>query len=178
VSCMVRDSRDEDLAQVESIYRFHVLHGLASFEEQPPPLEEIKRRRRDVLARGLPHLVAEAHGEVVGYAYATPYRVRSAYRFTLEDSVYVDQRQTRRGIGRALLGELVRRCERGPCRQMIAIIGDSDNTPSIALHQSFGFRRVGHLQAVGFKFGRWIDSVLMQRALGAGDQSKAADTPT
>jgi L-amino acid N-acyltransferase YncA len=166
VSCVVRDSRAEDLAQVQSIYRFHVLHGLASFEEQPPSLEDITRRRRDVLARELPHLVAEANGEVVGYGYAAPYRDRSAYRFTLEDSVYVDHRQTRRGIGRALLDELVRRCERGPWRQMIAIIGDSDNIPSIALHQRLGFRRVGHLQGVGFKFGRWIDSVLMQRGLG------------
>src|SRR5262249_28085166 len=120
------------------------------------------------------HLVAEANDEVVGYAYAAPYRARSAYRFTIEDSVYVDHRRARRGIGRVLLGELIRRCETGPWRQMIAVIGDSDNAPSIALHQRLGFRHVGNLHAVGFKLGRWVESVLMQRALAAGDQS--ADT--
>ena len=174
MTCLIRDSHAKDLAQVHSIYRFHVLHGLASFEEQPPSIEDIERRRGDVLDRGLPHLVAEAYDEIVGYAYAAPYRTRSAYRFTIEDSVYVDHRRARCGIGRVLLGELIGRCESGPWRQMIAVIGDSDNTPSIALHQRLGFRRVGNLRAVGFKIGRWVDSVLMQRALAAGDQS--ADT--
>src|SRR5262249_5973127 len=150
--------------------------GLASFEERPPSVEEIRRRRYDALHRGLPHLVAELNGEVVGYAYAAPYRSRSAYRFTVEDSVYVDHRQPRHGIGRALLRELLRRCESGSWRQMIAVIGDSDNAASIALHQSLGFRLVGNLHAVGFKFGRWIDSVVMQRALGVGDRSLANET--
>src|SRR5262245_32324672 len=118
MTCIVRDSRDEDVARVQSIYSFHVLHGLASFEEQSPSIEEITRRRCDVLGRGLPYLIAEMDGEVAGYAYAAPYRSRSAYRFTIEDSVYVDHRWNRCGIGRALLGELIRRCEKGPFRQM------------------------------------------------------------
>jgi L-amino acid N-acyltransferase YncA len=176
MACLVRDSRDEDLAQVQSIYCFHVRRGLASFEEQPPSVEEMKRRRCDVLGRGLPYLIAQTSGEIAGYAYAAPYRFRSAYRFTIEDSVYVDQRHYRCGVGRALLGELIGRCEKGPFRQMIAVIGDSDNISSIALHQRLGFRRVGHLQAVGFKFGRWVDSVLMQRALNVGDRDLPAES--
>jgi L-amino acid N-acyltransferase YncA len=165
MSWLVRASRDEDVGSIQSIYAFHVLHGLASFEEQPPCVEEIGRRRIDVLERGLPYLVAVLDGKVVGYSYAAPYRARSAYRFTIENSVYVDHRLARHGIGRALLGELIDQCQRGEWRQMIAVIGDSDNVGSIRLHERLGFRLTGTLQAVGFKFGRWVDSVLMQRAL-------------
>ena len=166
-----RDSTDADLDEVRAIYSHHVLHGLASFEEIAPDLAELGSRRAAVLARGLPYLVAESDSRVVGYAYATPYRPRSAYRHSLEDSVYVRDGFAGRGIGAALLGELVERCSRGPWRQMIAVIGDSANEPSIALHRKLGFREAGTLDAVGFKFGRWVDSILMQRALGAGSRT-------
>lgn len=163
---LVRDAREEDMAEVAAIYAHHVLHGTASFEEEPPSLDEMQRRRADVLARGLPYLVAEIGGRVAGYSYATPYRARSAYRFTIENSVYVDHARPRSGIGRALLTELIARCERGEWRQMIAVIGGSGHAASIGLHASLGFRHVGTLDAVGFKFARWLDIVLMQRALG------------
>ena len=165
MTCVVRDSRAEDMAEVQMIYAHHVLHGAASFEEEPPALVEMQRRRAEVLGRGLPYLVAEIGGRVAGYSYASPYRARPAYRFTLENSVYVDRARPRAGIGRALLAALIGRCEAGDWRQMIAVIGDSANAASIGLHAELGFRHVGTLQAVGFKFGRWIDSVLMQRPL-------------
>ena len=164
----VRAAHATDMAAVQAIYAHHVLHGTASFEEEPPPLAEMQRRRADVLARGLPYLVAEIDGRIAGYSYATPYRARSAYRFSIENSVYVDHARHRSGIGRALLTELIARCERGDWRQMIAIIGDSGQAASIGLHASLGFRHIGTLQAVGLKFGRWLDTVLMQRALGPG----------
>lgn len=167
----IRDSRDADVAAIHRIYAFHVLHGLASFEEQPPRPDEMARRRDAVIAGGYPHLVAELDGEVAGYSYASAYRPRPAYRFTVENSVYVRDGMHGRGIGRALLGALIQRCEAGPWRQMIAVIGDTGNEPSIGLHAAFGFRRAGTLAAVGFKFGRWVDSVLMQRELGAGEAS-------
>ena len=165
---LVRDARDDDMGAVQAIYAHHVLHGTASFEEEPPPLAEMERRRGDVLARGLPYLVAEIDGRVAGYSYATPYRARSAYRFSIENSVYVDHARQRLGVGRTLLTELIARCERGDWRQMIAIIGDSAQAASIGLHASVGFRHVGTLQSVGIKFGHWLDTVLMQRALGQG----------
>jgi L-amino acid N-acyltransferase YncA len=153
---------------VHAIYRHHVLHGLASFEEEPPSVEEMCRRRAAVLDSALPYLVAETDGEIAGYCYAAPYRLRSAYRFTVEDSVYVDHRFTGRGIGTALLAALIVRCEASRWRQIIAVIGDSGNSASIALHRRLGFRAVGTLDAAGFKFGRWVDVVLMQRMLGEG----------
>lgn len=164
----VRHATDGDLAAVHAIYAHHVRAGFASFEEVPPDLDELARRRAAILAAGLPYLVAELDGRVVGYSYAGAYRSRSAYRFTVEDSVYVAPDSGRRGAGRALLGALVAACERGPWRQMIAIIGDSDNAASISLHRGLGFAMVGTLVAAGFKRGRWVDSVLMQRALGPG----------
>lgn len=167
----VRDSRPEDMEAVRTIYSHHVLTGLATFEEVPPDHQELVRRREDVLGRGLPYLVAELDGRVVGYAYAGPYRLRSAYRFAVEDSIYVDPSQVGRGVGRALLTALIDRTTAAGCRQMIAVIGDSGNAGSIGLHGSCGFQRVGVLRAVGFKFGRWVDSVLMQRPLGNGDAS-------
>lgn len=154
---------------VAGIYAKHVLHGLASFEEVPPPLDEIKSRRAGVLKLGLPYLVAELDGHVVGYSYATFYRARPAYRYTVEDSVYVADGLQGRGVGTALLAELIARCERGPWRQMLAVIGDSANAPSIALHRRMGFTSCGTLASVGFKLNRWVDSVFMQRALGPGD---------
>ncbi|HET6522565.1 MAG TPA: GNAT family N-acetyltransferase [Geminicoccaceae bacterium] len=163
----VRDATDADMEAVRRIYAHHVLHGLATFEEEPPSVEELRRRRADVLGRGLPYLVAEVDGAVVGYGYATPWRPRPAYRHTVENSVYVEAGREGRGIGRALLSALIARCEAGPWRQMVAVIGDSGNAPSIGLHRSLGFEHVGTLRRVGFKFGRWVDTVLMQRELGS-----------
>jgi L-amino acid N-acyltransferase YncA len=165
---LVRPSREADLAAITRIYAHHVLHGLASFEEVPPDEAELAARRRDVLEHGLPSLVAEQAGEIVGYCYAAPYRARSAYRFTIEDSVYIDAGHVGQGIGRALLSRLIDLCEQGPWRQMIAVIGDSQNHASIRLHKAEGFQIIGTHPAVGFKFGRWVDSVLMQRDLGEG----------
>jgi len=165
----VRDARDADMPVVQAIYAHHVLHGLATFEEVPPTVAELAERRASVLAQQLPYLVAELGGELVGYCYATSYRPRPAYRFTVEDSVYVADQLGGRGVGAALLGELIARCEAGRWRQMIAIIGDSENAGSIALHRRLGFAHIGTLRSVGFKLGRWVDSVVMQRALGPGD---------
>jgi phosphinothricin acetyltransferase len=167
----VRDSVVADIAAVERIYAEYVLTGLASFEIEPPSVDELLFRRATILGHGLPYLVAELDGRIVGYSYAAPYRSRPAYRFTIEDSVYVAAGFGGRGIGRALLAALIDRCETGPWRQMIAVIGDSGNAASIGLHSRLGFRHVGTLTAAGFKFGRWVDSVLMQRPLGAGDQT-------
>jgi L-amino acid N-acyltransferase YncA len=167
----VRPAKPDDLAAIHGIYAHHVLNGLASFEEQPPPAEELRRRYDDVTARGLPYLVADFGGIVGGYGYCSLYRSRSAYRYALEDSVYVRPDMQGRGVGAALLGELIRRCEGLDYRQLIAVIGDSANIASIALHASLGFLRVGTLRSAGFKFGRWVDSVIMQRPLGAGDAS-------
>lgn len=166
LACAVREAREEDMAAVQAIYAHHVLRGAASFEEEPPSVAEMTRRRGVVIEHGLPYLVAELDGAVVGYSYAMPYHARSAYRYTIEDSVYIDYRLTRAGIGRALLSSLIDRCAAGPWRQMIAVIGGSDNAASIALHASLGFRHAGTLRSTGFKFDRWIDSVLMQRSLG------------
>lgn len=168
---VVRNSTEADVPAVHRIYAYHVLHGLGSFEEEPPSAAELKRRRNDVVERGLPYFVADIDGTVVGYSYATLYRTRSAYRYTVEDSVYVDEGALRKGVGRALLSAVIARCEAGRWRQMIAVIGDSGNAASILLHASLGFRRVGTLQSVGFKMGRWADTVLMQRELGAGERS-------
>jgi phosphinothricin acetyltransferase len=172
---MIRPSREGDVAQIAAIYAYHVLHGLASFEEVPPDIDELASRRRDILARGLPYLVAEQSGRVLGYCYAGPYRTRSAYRFSLEDSIYIDQAEVGRGLGRALLATLLDRCVELGYRQMVAVIGGSETWPSIRLHAALGFTRVGLLPAVGFKFGSWVDIVLMQRALGPGETVPPAE---
>jgi phosphinothricin acetyltransferase len=172
---LIRFSTEADVPEIAAIYGHHVLHGSASFEVVPPLPEEIARRRLAVLERGLPFLVAETGGIVVAYAYASPYRSRVAYRFSVEDSIYVHPAHARRGLGRSLLPELVKACEGGEWRQMIAVIGDSENVASIRLHQAFGFRHVGTLRSVGFKFGRWLDTVLMQRQLGSGDGTLPAE---
>lgn len=170
----VRAAAPGDFAAIQAIYRHHVLHGLASFEEAPPDVEEIRRRHAEIVARGLPYLVAAEAGGIVGYGYCAPYRLRSAYRYALEDSVYVKDGFLGRGIGSRLLGELIGICERLGYRQLIAVIGDSANAPSIALHARLGFVRVGTLRSAGYKFGRWVDSVLMQRPLGSGDGTPPA----
>ena len=172
---VIRPSREGDVGQIAAIYRHHVLHGLASFEEIPPDADELAARRRAILARGLPYLVAERSRRVLGYCYAGPYRLRSAYRFTLEDSIYIDQAEVGRGLGRGLLTTLLDRCAELGYRQMVAVIGGSDTWPSIRLHAALGFTRVGTLPAVGFKFGGWVDIVLMQRALGLGATATPAE---
>ena len=166
---VIRDAEPADMASVQKIYAHHVLHGLATFEEVPPGAEELLVRRAAVLELGLPYLVAERGGEILGYSYGTFYRPRPAYRHTVEDSVYLAEGLGGQGIGAALLGELIRRCEAGPWRQMLAVIGNSANTGSIGLHRKLGFEHAGTLRSVGFKLGRWVDAVLMQRGLGAGD---------
>lgn len=165
----VRDARGDDMAAVQAIYGHHVLHGLGSFEETPPTLDDMMARRAAVLAAGLPWLVAEVDGHIAGYAYAGPFRPRAAYRYAVEDSVYISPDFTRRGVGRALLVALIARCEAGPWRQMLAVIGDSGNDGSVGLHRSLGFTDVGTFRSVGFKFGGWVDVVFMQRMLGEGD---------
>jgi L-amino acid N-acyltransferase YncA len=166
---VVRDALPADLQIVQSIYSHHVLHGLASFEEVPPDAAEMERRYRDIIARGLPYVVVECDGRVAGFAYAGPYRTRPAYRYTVEDSVYIEPDAVGKGLGHAALSEVIRRATARGLRQMIAIIGDSGNLPSIRLHERVGFRHATTLRAVGFKFDRWVDSVIMQLALGTGD---------
>ena len=168
----IRDGEEADVAAIAAIYHHHVLHGAASFEIEPPDAAEMARRRRTVVDGGYPYLVAEQDGRVVGYAYASAYRPRPAYRNTVENSVYVEPGRERQGIGRVLLAALLEACERRGFRQDVAVIGDSGHEASIGLHRALGFRMVGVLQSAGFKFGRWIDIVLMQRSLGPGD-----DTP-
>jgi phosphinothricin acetyltransferase len=162
----VRAAGEADMAAVREIYAHYVLHSLATFEETPPTLEDMLARRSASVELGLPYLVAEAGGETVGFAYAAAYRPRPAYRFTVEDSVYVTEGERGRGIGSVLLGELIAACERGPWRQMLAVVGDSANAGSIALHRRFGFELMGTLLSVGFKFGRWVDTPILQRLLG------------
>ena len=159
--------RDDDSA-LQRIYAHHVLTGLASFEEIPPDVGEMERRRRAVQEDGLPYLVAESAGRVLGFAYAAHYRPRSGYRFTVEDSVYMEPAAMGEGIGRKLLSAVIAAAESAGMRQMIAVIGDSANLPSIRLHERLGFKHAGVFQAVGWKHNRWLDSVLMQRALGPG----------
>ena len=163
---ILRDATEADLPQIQEIYAHHVLTGLASFEEVPPDVPELARRMAEVRKLGAPYLVAEEGGRVLGYCYATLYRTRSAYRHTLEDSVYVRDGEGGKGIGSALLEALLAGCAKGPWKQMVAVIGDSDNAASIGLHGRLGFRMVGTLERVGFKFGRWVDSVFMQREIG------------
>jgi L-amino acid N-acyltransferase YncA len=165
---VIRPSRDEDIGAITGIYGYHVLHGVASFEEIRPAPEELAARRREIIAHGLPYLVAESSERVLGYSYASLYRTRSAYRFTVEDSIYIDAREVGRGIGRALLSALLEGCAELGYRQMIAVIGGSEQWPSIRLHEALGFTHAGCLAAVGFKFGGWVDTVLMQRPLGPG----------
>lgn len=165
----VRPATGADVAAIRSIYAHHVVHGLASFEEAPPDEAEMRRRLDEVLRRGLPYLVAAREGSVCGFAYAVPYRSRSAYRYTVEDSVYVAAAAAGQGLGRALLGDLIAECAAQGLRQMVAVIGDSGNRASFRLHEALGFERAGILRSVGFKLGRWVDSVIMQRPLGSGD---------
>jgi L-amino acid N-acyltransferase YncA len=170
----VRDATDDDVARCAEIYGFHVATSTASFELDPPTAEEIARRRGTSLELGLPWLVAERDGRVVGFAHAGPWRLRPAYDATVEDTVYVDHGAVGEGIGRSLLGALIERCAVIGKRQMVGVIGGSAMTASMALHESLGFHRVGLLESVGWKFDAWLDVVLVQRALGDGDGSPPA----
>lgn len=165
LSFSLRPATEADMAGVQRIYGEHVTHGLASFEETVPTVDDMLARFRALKGQSFPYILAERKGAIVGYAYAGPYRTRSAYRFSIENSVYVDRLAAGEGIGRALLSALIQECEKGPWRQMIAIIGNSGNGASIALHKSLGFRLVGTLRDIGFKHDQWVDTVLMQRAL-------------
>ncbi|HXF90287.1 MAG TPA: GNAT family N-acetyltransferase [Xanthobacteraceae bacterium] len=165
---LIRAATLVDLPVITEIYDHAVRYGTASFETEPPEKAEMTRRYRALVDGGFPYLVAERDGTVVGYAYAGPYRTRPAYRYTVEDSIYVSPAAQRRGVGRALLEELIAESTARGFRQMIAVIGDSAQIASIELHRAAGFHYVGNLQNVGFKFGRWLDSVLMQRPLGSG----------
>jgi L-amino acid N-acyltransferase YncA len=164
----IRAAAPADVGAIARIYEHAVRFGTASFELEPPDEPEMARRLRAILDNGYPYLIAEADSAVLGYAYAGPYRARPAYRWSVENSVYVAPEAQRRGVGRALLDALILETERRGFRQMIAIIGDSAQAPSLALHRAAGFRLVGTLEAVGFKHGRWLDTVLMQRPLGPG----------
>jgi L-amino acid N-acyltransferase YncA len=164
----IRPAHSRDLAVITAIYDDAVRHGTASFELDPPDQAEMARRYEALRAGGYPYLVAELDGDVVGYAYAGPYRARPAYRWSVEDSIYVAPQAQRRGIGSALLARLLAEAEAGGFRQMLAVIGDSANTGSVELHRAAGFRLIGTFENVGFKFGRWLDTVLMQRELGRG----------
>ena len=173
VEIIIRDCRAGDMDAVTRIYAHHVEQSLASFEETAPNAEEMTARRNAILQKKHPFIVAEMGGEVLGFAYASTFRPRSAYDLTVENSVYVDPSATGRGIGSSLIEELINACTELGFRQMIAIIGDTENHASIRLHERFGFKQVGLLTATGFKFGRWVDTVIMQRGLGDGDATLA-----
>jgi phosphinothricin acetyltransferase len=168
---LIRAGTSADIPAITRIYDQAVREGTASFELTAPDIAEMTRRFESLHDAGYPYLVAEIGGAVVGYAYAGLYRARPAYRWAVEDSVYVDTGAHRRGLGRALLAQLIAESEARGFRQMLAVIGDSANVSSIELHRAMGFRMVGNFENVGFKFGRWLDSVLMQRALGDGARS-------
>ena len=172
---LIRPSSPADLPAITAIYAHHVTHGKGSFELDAPDLDEMTRRRSDVLAKGLPHLVASRGAEVLGFAYAGAFRPRPAFRFLAEDSVYIHTDYAGQGMGRALLAELLRHCEALGIRQMLAVIGDSANASSMGLHRSLGFEQSGILKASGWKHGQWLDTVFMQKALGLGDSSQASE---
>jgi L-amino acid N-acyltransferase YncA len=178
-SIQIRDSVAGDVPALQSIYAHHVMHGTGSFELEAPTPDEMRRRREDVLGNGFPYLVATEgtaqDARVLGYAYVNFFRTRPAYRFTVENSIYLAPDAHGRGIGKRLLLELLRRCEAAGCRQVVAVIGDSANTGSIALHAACGFRFAGTLRSTGWKFDRWLDTVMMQKDLGPGDRQPARD---
>ncbi|MCU0941275.1 MAG: N-acetyltransferase family protein [Hydrogenophaga sp.] len=168
---LIRPSRDEDVAAITRIYGHHVLHGTGTFETTPPTEADMAQRRADVLSKGLPWLVVEEAGQVLGFAYGNWFKPRPAYRFSVEDSIYLAPEAAGKGLGRLLLAELVAVLERSGIRKVMAVIGDSGNAGSIGVHQALGFGHVGTVKACGWKFGRWLDIVLMERALGDADQT-------
>jgi len=173
---IIRAATAGDAEALAAIYGHHVLHGFGTFEEDPPSPAEMESRRAAIAGRGLPYLVAEEAGQVLGFAYAGPFRPRQAYRYTLEDSVYIAPDAIGKGVGRAVLSAVIAECEALGIRQLVAVIGDSGNAASIGLHRSLGFADAGVGRSFGFKHGRWVDIVWMQKSLNGGDQT-APDTP-
>ncbi len=169
---IVRPSTPQDVSALTAIYAHHVLHGLGTFEEVPPSAQDMAARRQAIVERGLPYLVAQDAGQVLGFAYAGPFRPRAAYRYTVEDSVYVAPDATGRGVGKAVLAAVIEACEAFGIRQVVAVIGDSDNAGSIGLHTSLGFEPAGIGKALGWKHGRWVDIVWMQKALNGGEATE------
>ena len=168
---LIRPSREEDVATITAIYRHHVLAGTGTFEIEPPTEADMATRRADVLSKGLPYLVVEDEGRVMGFAYCNWFKPRPAYRFSAEDSIYMTSDAHRKGMGRALLAELCAQAERAGVRKLLAVIGDSANAGSIGVHSALGFSHVGVLKSCGWKFDRWLDVVMMEKPLGAGDTS-------
>jgi phosphinothricin acetyltransferase len=173
----IRPSTEADVAEITRVYAHYVHTSTATYELEPPTPVEMSNRRSKILKLGLPYLVAERGQEILGYAYAGQYRPRPGYQFTIEDSVYIHPEHQGHGIGQALLTALIETCEQGPWRQMIAVIGDTANAASMRLHERHGFRSIGTLYSVGWKFNRWVDSILMQRPLGPGNSQPAKDWP-
>jgi L-amino acid N-acyltransferase YncA len=171
---VVRSSVEDDVPAMLAIYMHHIQRGLGEFDVEPLYPEDIKRRRKNMLKRRLPHLVADLEGMVIGYAYAVPFRKRPAYRYAVKNSIYVHPEHLHAGVGRKLLSGLIDACVAAGYRQMIAYV-DAGNAPSLSLHEAFGFERIGILKGVGFRYGRWTDSILMQRALGAGTTAPPGD---
>lgn len=175
---LIRPSRDEDIDAITRIYGHHVLHGTGTFETTPPSASDMASRRADVLSKGLPWLVIEEDGELLGYAYGNWFKPRPAYRFSVEDSIYMAPQAAGRGLGRALLAELLATLERAGVRKVMAVIGDSNNAGSVGIHRALGFEHVGVVPSCGWKFDRWLDIVLMQRSIGLGDSTAPEDTRT
>lgn len=173
---LIRPSTEQDLPAITRIYGHHVLHGTGTFETTPPSLEDMTARRADVLSKGLPWLVVEEAGQLLGFAYGNWFKPRPAYRFSVEDSIYLAPEAAGKGLGRALLAELLITLERSGIRKVMAVIGDSDNAGSIGVHKALGFEQVGVVRACGWKFGRWLDIVMMQRAIGEGDRTPPETT--
>ena len=176
---LIRPCRDDDLPAITAIYAHHVLHSTGTFETEPPSVADMGTRRADVLSKGLPYLVAEDQGLVVGFAYGNWFKPRPAYRYSVEDSIYLAPDQQGKGLGRALLSELLARCESAGIRKIMAVIGDSANAGSVGLHRALGFTQVGVVESCGWKMGAWRDIVIMQKTLGAGDTLPPPDaTPS
>ena len=169
----IRPSADDDVKDITAIYAHHVLHGTGTFETVPPTEADMAARRADVLGKGLPYLVAEEGGQVLGFAYCQWFKPRPAYRFSAEDSIYLHPDARGTGLGKQLLAELARQAEAAGIRKLIAVIGDSGNAGSVGVHRSLGFTPVGTIQSCGWKFGRWLDIVLMEKFIGAGDTTPA-----
>ena len=172
---IIRPSRDTDVPAITALYTHHVLTGTGTFEIEPPSAADMAQRRADVLSKGLPYLVAEHQGQLLGFAYCNWFKPRPAYRFSAEDSIYLAQQALGQGVGRALLAELALQAERAGLRKLIAVIGDSANAGSIGVHRCVGFEPVGVLKSCGWKFDRWLDVVLMEKSLGLGDRQPPAD---
>jgi len=174
---IIRPASEQDLPAITAIYAHHVLTGTATFETVPPTEAEMAARREDVLAKGLPYLVADEGGQVLGFAYCQWFKPRPAYRFSAEDSIYLHREAGGKGLGRSLLGELTFQAEAAGIRKLIAVIGDSANAASIGVHRSLGFSQVGVFKSCGWKFGKWLDIVLMEKSLGEGDTTAPEPNP-